>query len=159
MLFLTFQLGPDRYAVEASRVVEVLPLLALKRLPQAPRGVAGIFNLRGQPVPAIDLNELSFGQPAQERLSTRIILVQYTDAQDRHHPLGLIAECVTQTLRKEPKDFLNPGITLAQAPYLGPVLMDVNGPIQWLHTEHLVSEPFRQLLFPQTQPGPATAPV
>ena len=159
MLFLTFQLGPDRYAVEASRVVEVLPLLGLKRLPQAPRGIAGIFNLRGQPVPAIDLNELSFGQPAQERLSTRIILVQYTDALGRRHPFGLIAECVTQTLRKDPKDFVNAGITLAQAPYLGPVLMDAKGPIQWLHTEHLVSEPFRQLLFPQPQPRPAAAPA
>ena len=28
MLFLVFQLGKDRYAVEANRVVEVLPLLA-----------------------------------------------------------------------------------------------------------------------------------
>jgi chemotaxis-related protein WspB len=153
MLFLTFQLGNDRYAVEANRVLEVLPLLVLKRLPQAPKGVAGLFNLRGRPVPAIDLNELSFGQPAQERLSTRIILVHYTDANGRNHPLGLIAEFVTQTLRKEPKDFVDTGITVAQAPYLGPVLMDAQGPIQWLHTQHLVSEPFRELLFPQAPAG------
>ena len=49
MLFLLFQLGKDRYALEASRVVEVVPLLALKQLPQAPKGVAGIFNYRGPP--------------------------------------------------------------------------------------------------------------
>jgi len=157
MLFLTFQLGSDRYAVEANRVLEVLPLLTLKCLPQAPRGVAGLFNLRGRPVPAIDLNALSFDQPAHERLSTRIILVHYTDATGRNHPMGLIAEHVTQTLRKEPKDFVNPGITLAQAPYLGPVLMDAQGPIQWLHTQHLVSEPFRQLLFPETATALAPA--
>jgi chemotaxis-related protein WspB len=159
MLFLTFQIVNDRYAVEANRVVEVLPLLALKRLPQAPAGVAGLFNLRGQPVPAIDLSELSFGKTVEERLSTRIILVEYTDARGVRHPLGLIAERVTQTLRKEPKDFIHPGINLAQAPYLGPVLMDAQGPIQWLRTEHLVSEPFRQLLFPETQPGSAAAPA
>ena len=40
MLFLLFQLGNDRYVLEASRVVEVVPLLALKQLPQAPEGVA-----------------------------------------------------------------------------------------------------------------------
>jgi chemotaxis-related protein WspB len=159
MLFLTFKLGNDRYAIEAIRVLEVLPLLTLKRLPQAPRGVAGLFNLRGSPVPAIDLNELSFGQPACERLSTRIIMVNYSDDAGHKHPFGLIAESVTQTLRKEPKDFVNPGITVAQAPYLGPVLMDSDGPIQWLYTQHLVSEPFGQLLFPKTNLGSIPAPA
>jgi chemotaxis-related protein WspB len=147
MLFLIFQLGEDRYAVEANRVLEVLPLLAVKRLPEAPRGVAGIFNLRGRPVPAVDLNELTFGVPAQERLTTRIIVVHYTDSGGRQHPLGLIAEYVTQTLRKEPEDFVHSGVTLSTAPYLGPVLMDEHGPIQWLNAQYLVSEPIRQLLF------------
>jgi chemotaxis-related protein WspB len=154
MLFLTFQLGRDRYAIEANRVMEVLPLLAIKRLPQAPRGVAGIFSLRGRPVPAIDLNEMSFGRPAGERLTTRIIVVHHTDAAGRKYPLGLIAEYVTQTMRKEPKDFLHPGVSVATAPYLGPVLMDLQGPIQWLHTEYLVSEPIRQLFFAETAAAP-----
>lgn len=155
MLFLIFQLGQDRYALEASRVLEVLPLLALKRLPQAPRGVAGIFNLRGCPVPAIDLNELTFGQPTRERLTTRIILVNYPDANGRNHPLGLIAEQVTQTIHKEPNDFVNSGLTIAGAPYLGPMIMDARGPIQWLHAQHLLSEPIRQLLFSETAALPA----
>ena len=150
MLFLTFHLGRDRYAIEATRVLEVLPLLGLERLPHAPAGVAGIFNLRGHFVPAIDLNELNFGRPAGERLTTRIIVVRYADSMGHSHPLGLIAEYVTQTLRKEPQDFVNPGIAISQAPYLGPVLMDPQGPIQWLQIEHLVSEPIRQLLFPQS---------
>ena len=146
MLFLVFQLGKDRYAVEANRVVEVLPLLEIKRIPQAPRGIAGIFNLRGRPVPALDLNELTFGQPARQRLTTRIILIEHTDADGQPRLLGLISEYVTQTIRKEPSDFVNPGVTLNSAPYLGPVLMDSPVPIQWLHAEHLVSEPIRQLL-------------
>ena len=32
MLFLLFQLGNDRYALEASRVVEVVPMLELNQL-------------------------------------------------------------------------------------------------------------------------------
>lgn len=146
MLFLIFQLGNDRYAIQADRVVEVLPLLELKRVPQAPRGVAGIFNLRGRPVPALDLNELTFGQPSRERLTTRIIVINHIDAKGAAQPLGLIAEYVTQTLRKEAAEFVNSGVRLNFAPYLGPVLMDGLGQIQWLHAEHLVSEPIRQLL-------------
>lgn len=155
MLFLTFQLGRDRYAIDANRVQEVLPLLTLKALPQAPTGVAGLFNLRGRPVPALDLNELTFGQRARERLTTRIIVVHHTDEHGHQHPLGLIAEYVMQTLRKEPKDFVNPGIAMARAPYLGPVLMDFHGPVQWLRTEYLVSEPMRQLFFSEPAGAPA----
>jgi chemotaxis-related protein WspB len=151
MLFLIFKLGKDRYAIEANRVLEVLPLLAIKRLPQAPRGVAGIFNLRGQPVPALDLNDLAFGEAARERLTTRIIVVLHTDSSGRNHPLGLIAENVTQTVRKDPKDFINPGVSIADAPYLGPIVMDGDGPIQWLNSQHLLSVPIRDLLFAEVK--------
>jgi chemotaxis-related protein WspB len=66
MLFLLFQLGKERYALQASRVVEVVPLLELKQLPQAPKGVAGIINYRGRPVPVVDLCALTLG-PAGRR--------------------------------------------------------------------------------------------
>ncbi len=36
MLFLLFQLGKDRYVLEAARVIEVLPLMDLKQIPEAP---------------------------------------------------------------------------------------------------------------------------
>jgi chemotaxis-related protein WspB len=151
MLFLIFQLGKDRYAVEANRIIEVLPLLAIKPLPLAPKGVAGIFNLRGRPVPAIDLNELTSGEPARERITTRILLMHYSQPDGRNHPIGFIAECVNQTLRKHPNDFVNPGVNFTAASYLGPVVMDELGPIQWLHVQHLLSEPMRELLFSDTR--------
>ena len=150
MLFLLFQLGNDRYALEASRVVEVVPLLALKQLPQAPKGVAGIFNYRGSPVPAVDLCALTLNQPARERLSTRIIIVNLPDANGADHLVGLVAEHATEILRREPGDFVESGIRLGSAPYLGPVLMDPLGPIQWVHEQRLLSEPVRDLLFAET---------
>lgn len=146
MLFLLFQLGNDRYAIEATKIVEIVPLLALKPLPQAPKGVAGIFNYRGMPVPAVDLSELTLGRPSLERLSTRIIILRYPDATGSEHLLGLIAEQATEMLRKDAADFINPGLHLSSAPYLGPVLMDSKGLIQLVHENHLVSERVRNLL-------------
>ena len=145
MLFLLFQLGKDRYALEAARVVEVAPLLALKRLPQAPKGVAGIFNYRGRPVPAVDLSELTIGHPAGERLSTRIIVVNCPDESGHERLLGLVAEHATGMLRKDAKAFVDPGIQPGEAPYLGPVLMDNQGLIQWVHEQRLLSEPLLHL--------------
>src|SRR5262245_16763915 len=105
MLFLLFQIGPDRYAIEARQTVEVLPLVELQRLPTraaGSAGVAGIFNYRGRPVPAIDLSELTCGRPARACLSTRIIVVQHTDQAGRRQLVGLIAERATELLRREP---------------------------------------------------------
>ena len=80
MLFLLFQLGQDRYALDTGAIAEVLPLVAITAIPQAPAGVAGLFNYRGAPVPAIDLSQLTMGRPARRRLNTRIIMVHYPDA-------------------------------------------------------------------------------
>ena len=132
MLFLQFQIGPDRYALEASRVVEVIPLLGLKKIPHAPRGVAGMFNYRGEVVPALDLTALTTGQPAAERLSTRILVVRTSVAGRGSRLLGLIAERATSTMRKEEHDFVDPRLTPGSASYLGPVLLDDQGVIQWI---------------------------
>jgi chemotaxis-related protein WspB len=150
VLFLLFQLGNDRYVLDASRVVEVLPLLELKQIPQAPKGVAGLFNYRGQPVPAVDLSQLTLDQPAGQRLSTRIIVVNYPGQTGKNLLLGLIAEHATEMIRRESKDFVDSGVKLGAAPYLGPVVMDGKGVIQWVHEQRLLSEKVRDLLFSET---------
>jgi len=149
MLLLLFKLGNDRYALDAGRVVEIVPLVALKKVPQAPKGLAGIFNYRGQPVAAVDLCELALGRPASERLSTRIIIINYQTPEGAGRLLGLIAEHATQTLRKEAKEFVDPGIQIGEAPYLGPVLLDPQGPIQLVHEQRLLPARVRDLLFAQ----------
>jgi chemotaxis-related protein WspB len=149
MLFLLFQLGEERYALEAGRVVEVVPLLEIKRMFQAPKGVAGVFNYRGRPVPALDLAELALGRPAREHLSTRIIIINYTDELGINHLLGLIAENATGMLHKEPDDFTQPGARVPALPYLGPMLVDRDGPIHWVREQRLLPPTASKLLFSQ----------
>lgn len=158
MLFLLFQIGNDRYALEAQHAVEVIPFLALKKIPQSPRGMAGIFNYRGQPVPAFDLCELTLGRPAEERLSTRIIIVkgqgsveqgrEASAAQPATHSaqvthrtplLGLIAEHATEMMQRDQREFVDPGVNVDVAPYLGPVLMDAKGVIQLIHPSRIAT--------------------
>jgi len=150
MLYLVFRIGRDRYALEAKRIVEVIPLLPLTRLPQAPRGIGGVFNYRGQPVPVVDLCELTQGHSASERLSTRIIIIHYPDRSGQPRLLGLVAEQATEILRTEPDQVVAGGLTFGTAPYLGPVLMDGQVPVQLLREQRLLSEPVRDLLFAET---------
>jgi len=150
MLFLLFQLGKERYALPANKVVEVVPLLTLKPLPQAPRGMAGIFNYRGRPVPALDLSEITLGRPAEERLSTRIVILKYPLPGGGSHLVGLIAEHATGMLRQDLSAFKPSGLHLASAPFLGPVLMDGRGVIQLIREEYLVPESVKQMFLPET---------
>src|SRR5258706_4227457 len=101
MLFVLFQLGAERYALDAGQVAEVLPLIHVKQIPLAPAGVAGAINYRGAPVPVIDLGGKALGRPAQRRLSTRLILVHYPDHGGSTPLLGLIAE---KTTANTPRD-------------------------------------------------------
>jgi chemotaxis-related protein WspB len=149
MLFLLFQLGKDRYALDTAQVVEVLPTVKLKEIPQAPAGVAGAFNYHGAPVPMIDLAALALGQPSRARMSTRIILVNYTEPGGETHLLGLLAERTTETIRREAADFVDAGVAVDAAPYLGPVTTDAQGMIQRIEINQLLTAQVRDLLFRQ----------
>lgn len=149
MLFLQFQIGQDRYVIDARQVVEVLPLVALKQFPQAPDGVAGAFNYRGTPVPVLDLSRLALGQPAASHTSTRILILAYADGAGVNHLLGLMVEKATHTLTLSADDFQNAGVETPDTPYLGPVHTDARGLIQWVDVRRLLPEPVRELLFTQ----------
>lgn len=151
MLFLLFQIGKDRYGLEASQIVEILPLVTLKEIPQAPRGVAGIFNYHGVLVPVIDLSELTTGHLSAARLSTRLILVDYPIDAEKPHVLGLMAEMATETVRLDPTAFNDVGIDVPEAPFLGPVAKDARGLIQRIEVKQLLPDALRDRLFRQTE--------
>ncbi len=146
MLFLQFQLDQNRYALEAKRVVEVVPLLDLTPLPQAPRGVAGIFNYRGAAVVAVDLSELILSRPARASLSTRILIVNLGLCPEETRWVGLIAENATRILRKEPAEFQAPAVNSPDSPAGGAVWLDLEGAIQWVREDQLLPEAVLRML-------------
>src|SRR3984957_20834990 len=147
MLFILFQIGRDRYALPASRVIEVLPLMNLKRVPGAPAGLAGVLNFHGTPVPVIDLNEMTLGEPAARRLSTRIILVMYPLEAQHRRALGLIAEHATNMILRSVQDFIETGVESDDARFLGKVANDAGGLLRWVEVEGPLTPEVRNVLF------------
>jgi len=147
MLFLLFQLGSERYALDVHEVAEVLPLVSIKPIPQAPAGIAGVFNYRGTAVPVVDLSALMLGAPARVRLSTRLVLVHQTGSSGEGRLLGLIAESATKTLRRDAADFAPSGVSPPGTPYLGPVTTGADGIIQWITAAKLLSPAVKEVLF------------
>ena len=121
MLFLTFQLGRDAYALDAAHIVEILPMIELRPLPRAPTGVAGVFNYRGAPTIALDLGAMTLGRPAALRMSTRIVLIEMARPVGAARRLGLIVEHASGVSRRPASDFVETGFRSPEARYLGPV--------------------------------------
>jgi len=153
-LFLLFSMGSDRYALDVHEVVEVLPLRRFKQIPAAPAWVAGLFVFRGTPVPVIDLSAQALGQPAVVRTSTRLVVVHYRpQANQPARWLGLILEQASDTLRSPAEAFVDSGLSLAQARYLGPVLKSEQGLVQWVRVADLLDESVRELLYTAVAEG------
>ena len=150
MLFLLFQLGKNRYALDIGQVAEVLPWVTITPLPRSPPEVAGVFNYGGAPVPVVDLCQLTLDRPARRLLSTRVVVMHYADESGAVRLLGLIAEGATETLRCDPARFCTSGVGTAAAGALGPVALDEQGVVQRVDLNGLLPASVRKLLFQQT---------
>ena len=155
MLFLLFQIGEARYALDTAAVLEIVPGVTLRRVMGAPAGVAGLLDYHGAPVPVLDLSAMATGQSAPTRFSTRLILVRTpllpVDDAGRSHVIGLLAERATSLLQRQPSDFTRTGLNVPDAPYLGPVTADGEGFIHRVRVENLLTGPVRALFAPIQQ--------
>ncbi len=147
MLLLLFQIGDERYGLDASQVVEVAPLVCLKMIPQAPDYVAGLFDYRGRPVPVIDLCRLGSEQTCKVCMTTRIIMVNYGQDNGHRRILGLLAEQVTETVKQDPEALISSGISIAEAPWLGDLVKDSEGMLQLIEIGGLLPKAVRTSLF------------
>ena len=60
---LVFSVAGQRYALHVSAVRRVLPMVAVSPLPRAPEVALGVFNLRGDVIPVLDIRR-RFGLPS-----------------------------------------------------------------------------------------------
>jgi len=145
MLFLLFQIANDLYALDTREIVEVLPLVNVKEIPQAPRSVCGLFDYHGATVPLIDLSELAHGTPSRRMMTTRIVLLRYPDSSGASELLGLIVEKARATIRRSEEDFTESNVEGAW--FLGGVTREGGSLIQRISVEKLLPGQLREQLF------------
>lgn len=99
---VSFQLGPEEYAIDILGVQEIIRLVDITHVPNAPHYVDGVVNLRGKVIPIINLRTrfgLSSTEPTKD---TRIIVVEVARL-----ILGFIVDSVEEVLRL-PEDLIEP---------------------------------------------------
>ncbi|TKI69283.1 chemotaxis protein CheW [Sulfurimonas crateris] len=74
-----FIIGDEEYAVPILAIQEIIKPFPWTRVPQVPKYVVGVFNMRGAVIPLIDLR-LKFGlSPKKHNEDTRFIVMRHGD--------------------------------------------------------------------------------
>lgn len=151
MLFIIFQAGEDYYALEAHKIIEVVPLLTLRGCPGAPAYIAGLANYRGVGVPVVEFGRLIGRAPCNVYLSTRIIMTSYTGAGGRQRTIGLLAETVTDTVERAEADFSQNNVVSPGHTCLGKLAIHGAGFIQRVLINQLVPKELEPMLFAEQE--------
>jgi len=147
VLALLFDVGGQRYGLDITHVVEVIPVVRLRRIPAVPEYVAGIFRYRGRPAPVIDLTRLMTGSATPALLSARIILVRQPRQDASDGVIGLLVERAAAGLAEQGETAMRSGIATPEAPYLGGVAMAGDDMIQYVGVDQLLPADLRDRLF------------
>jgi purine-binding chemotaxis protein CheW len=103
----TFRLDGDLYGIEVEHVQEVLRSQQLTRVPLAPTAVAGLINLRGQVVTAIELRE-RLGRPARPAGTDAVVIVVRLHGE----AVSLLVDSIADVVDVDVADFEAPPDTL-----------------------------------------------
>jgi len=91
--FLTFQLEDEEYGIEILQVQEIKGYSKVTPLPNTPREVRGVMNLRGTVVPIIDLRcRFGLTEAAYTRFTVIIVVTVGTKI------VGLVVDAVSDVL-------------------------------------------------------------
>ena len=98
-----FRLAEEEYAVEITKVQEIILPGEITRVPRTPDYIKGLVNLRSEVIPVVDLR-CRFGLPAQEPTEeTRIMVINV-----HGKTMGMIVDAVTEVLRVPQGQVISP---------------------------------------------------
>jgi len=139
--FLTFRLDRRLYALPADEIAEVIRLPAVARVPQSPRGLLGLANLRGSVIPVASGRGL-LGQPEEVATSWTRAIVLENDA-----PVAIAVDMVEALIHVRPDSVETRPAEMASLPgeALRGVLQAVSGgeAIKILDLQPLMAVAFR----------------
>ena len=105
--YLTFVTGAEEYGLPVLKVREIIKMMEITTVPQAPPCVRGVINLRGKVIPVTDLR-LKFGLPPQDATDQTCIIVVEVAAGSRKTMMGLLVDGVSEVLNLQAKEIEEP---------------------------------------------------
>jgi len=89
-----FVIGDEEYAIPILSIQEIIKPFSWTRVPQVPKYVLGVFNLRGSVIPLIDLRAKFGLQSKKQSDETRFIVMRHND-----DVAGFVIDRLTMAIR------------------------------------------------------------
>lgn len=108
--YLTFTLGDEYYGLSILKVKEIIGIMPITAVPQAPEYVNGVVNLRGKVIPVIDLRR-KFAMPTVDYTDRTCIIVIETEKRQGRGLTGIVVDAVADVTNikgdniEDPPDF------------------------------------------------------
>ncbi len=102
--FVYFQLWEEYFAIDVDKIIEVMEMPKMAKLPKTPDFVMGVTNFRGEIIPVIDLRK-KFMLPQEEIFSKRkyVIVIEYKSA-DYQNKIGVVVDRIIDVIEVEQYD-------------------------------------------------------
>jgi purine-binding chemotaxis protein CheW len=104
---VTFQLGDELYGVNIMDVKEIVRVQAIREIPNAPGYVEGIFNLRSEIIPVVNLHKRFYLKNIQlseeDELLSGFVIIEVDGMK-----LGIVIDRVSRVLTIEREDIQPP---------------------------------------------------
>jgi purine-binding chemotaxis protein CheW len=101
--YLIFNIDNAEYGISISKIKEIIGVMPIAQIPQAPSIMKGVINLRGKVIPVIDLR-LRFGMEEKAYRDRTCIIVIEIDGNDGQVIVGIIVDTVSEVKHIKGKD-------------------------------------------------------
>jgi len=101
MQYLTFKLEDEVFALDITKVREVLDFTTVTKVPRTPDFMRGVINLRGSVVPVVDMR-LKFGMSRTDQTVNTCIIIVEINLDGERLILGALADSVQEVIELEP---------------------------------------------------------
>jgi len=100
--YLSFNIDSEVYALDITRVREILEFTTVTKVPRMPAFMRGVINLRGAVVPVIDMRA-RFGLPEAPVDKSTCIIITDVEIEGTRLVLGAVADSVQEVFQFEDK--------------------------------------------------------
>jgi len=105
--YLTFTLGAEHYGVNVLNVNEIRGWDSPTLIPNAPKHIKGVTNLRGTIVPIIDLR-IQFQVGDVTYTETTVVIVVSLENEQLNRTMGFVVDAVSDVLNTEESEIKSP---------------------------------------------------
>src|SRR4051812_527420 len=95
--FLTFRLGDELFAANVGKVIEILEVPKITKVPRSPDFMRGVVNLRGNALSVID-SRVKFGLSQTADTVSTCIIVMNVNVEGQNVTLGVVVDAVQEVM-------------------------------------------------------------